>query len=178
MARAGLLLTLVMLCVAAPVAAQQAQPAAGSIALGGSVGFWVPREGLNVGVTGEAFGQFYASARLGVRAFAALASADETAGDGSVRQARVAADLLYNWESGLWHPFVAGGVGVYRTRHAGTPDDSVETKIGPHVGGGAEYFARPWLSVVFEARYHFVAHDNPGRDPSGLTLLAGLKKYF
>ena len=47
-----------------------------------------------------------------------------------------------------------------------------------YLGGGVERFVSPMLSLKGEVRYHRVSRTAAGRDPSGVSVTAGVKRYF
>ena len=101
-------------------------------------------------------------------------------GDPGVRQTRLGLNFLYNWEEGVWHPFITAGFGAHflqRHRDGESVGDSA-TEAAFNLGTGIESFTSRTVALKGEAIYHILG-DAPGiPDPSGLTLTIGLKKYF
>lgn len=150
-------------------------------ALGAEVGFFTPRQsgmgtGLDVDGTFEHYLDARDSIRLGVGWMQAHQNNDSLK---SVREVRVAGDLVHNWEGGALHPFVGAGLGVYflQRRNNGANDGDGATKFGGSILGGLEFFTKKTFAVKAEGRYHIVTKWN-GYDPSGFALTIGLKSYF
>ena len=169
--------------LAAPAlaSAQARQPADDSIAVGGAIGAWLPTdEALDNTPFYEGQVQFQLSPRVGVRFGVGWSNPSfEHESDDSLRQVRIGADLLYNWERGAWHPYVGAGLGAHllQEQDNGANLGDGETKLGGSVLGGIEYFFTRDAALTGEARYQFVDDVN-GLSPSGLLLAAGVKKYF
>ena len=161
--------------------AQARQPAEGAVAVGGAVGAFLPTEdALDTALYLEGQFQFQFSPRVGVRFGVGwtdpqFAREDED----SLRQIRIGADLLYNWEHGAWHPYVGAGLGAHLLQEKDNGRDlgDSESELGGAVLGGVEYFFTDDTVISGEARYQFV-QDIRGLSPSGLLLAAGVKKYF
>lgn len=170
-------------CLAIPplASAQPRQPAEGSIAVGGAVGAFLPSEdAFETAPYFEGQVQFQVNPRVGVRFGVGLTDPDFEREDGdSLRQIRLGADLLYNWERGAWHPYVGAGVGAHLLQFKDNGHDigDGESKLGGSVLGGIEYFFTRDAALGGEARYQFV-DDIDGVGPSGLLLAVGVKKYF
>ncbi len=167
--------------LASPAWAQRRVPHKDSGAIGGEVGLFLPKQdGMDTGPTLEGFYEYYVDARDSVRVGAGWAKPKaEGASDVSVRQVRIAVDLLHNWEGGSIHPFVGAGLGTYflQTRANGHDVGDSQTKLGGTLIGGLEFFTSNTFSVKGEARYHIVMKAN-GYNPSGLALTIGAKTYF
>lgn len=171
----------VLLSMPLPASAQARQPAHESLAVGGAVGVLLPGvEALDNALWLEGQFQFQISPRVGVRFGVGWTDAAfEREPDDSLRQIRIGADLLYNWERGAWHPYVGAGLGAYllQQKDNGASFGDGESKLGGSVLGGIEYFFTRDAVLTGEARYQFVDDVN-GLSPSGLVLAAGVKKYF
>ena len=161
--------------------AQRRVPAAESGAVGGDVGIFLPRsEALDAGPVLQGFYEYYftprASLRLGLGwENPSFAGRD----DEKLRTVRIAVDGVYNWERGAVHPFVGAGIAVHflqPTRNGESVGDS-ETKTGASFFGGVELFTSRTLSFKAEGRYSALG-EAFGINPDGLSLTAGLKKYF
>jgi opacity protein-like surface antigen len=96
-----------------------------------------------------------------------------------MRQIKVGVDLIHNWEGGTIHPFVGAGIGTYflQPRLNGENLGDSATKVGGTLIGGVEAFTSNTFSVKGEARYNVVQKSGP-YNPSGLTLVFGVKSYF
>jgi Outer membrane protein beta-barrel domain len=181
-AKARLLTFVVMIALfASPAWAQRRVPHKDSAALGGEVGLFLPQQdGMDAGPALEGFYEYYLDARDSVRVGVGWASPNaEGESDASVRQVRIAVDLLHNWEGGSIHPFLGAGLGTYflQSRSDGHNVGDSETKFGGTLIGGLEFFTSNTFSVKGEARYHIVTKAN-GYNPSGLALTIGAKAYF
>src|SRR5882672_7915285 len=104
---------------AIPAAAQRRTPVpnAGMWAVGGSIGGGVPQDaslasGLNLSGNIER----YLTRRVSIRGQLGGASNDiaNRGFTGTIRPVYVDGNVVYNWEGGAWHPYVTGGLGVYR----------------------------------------------------------------
>ena len=168
--------------IPASAAAQgRRMPHKDAAAIGGDVGVFLPKEdALTTGLALEGFYEYYLSARDSVRVGAGwLNPKFENESSDSVREIRIAVDLVHNWEGGAVHPFVGAGLGTYflQARDNGENAGDSETKFGGTVFGGAEFFTSKTFSVKGEARYHIVSKVNDF-NPSGLALTVGVKTYF
>ena len=160
-------------------------PAAGTWAVGGSLGAALPSDAsLDKGldVAGDIEG--YLTPRVSVRGQLGGAWWDISGRHftGSIKPVYLDGNLVYNWEGGAWHPYVTGGVGMYHYRsvESGVADGS-DTEAGVNLGGGIEYFFTRDATVTGEALYHKVGTFNSplaAFDGSFWTLSIGLKKYF
>lgn len=161
-------------------------PAKGMAAVGASIGVASPNDnglntGLDLGVTAEG----YLSRRLSVRGEVSGAWFDNAPRgftSGSVTPIALDANAVYNWEGGKIHPYVTGGVGLYRFRFTENGLDSHDTNIGIDLGGGAEYFLHRNTTVTGEILIHIV--DSPVTsylttyDSHYWTVAVGVKRYF
>jgi hypothetical protein len=179
--------TLVALCVVftcflpAAALAQSREPHALSIAIGGDTGILVGNDNVHVGFTPQASGEIYFLPRLSLRILEGW-SRNGVKGDSDLdlEQFRTALSLVWNWEAELWHPFVLAGGSVHsvRMRHSDGQHSSWDTQPGFHVGVGAEFFAKPKVSMKFEGTFYWADRDEFEQEASGFVLTAGLKKYF
>jgi opacity protein-like surface antigen len=171
----------VLLAVPSVASAQRRVPARDSAAVGGDVGFFLPRDGaLTTGPALEGFYEYYLKSRNSIRVGAGWANPKLNRDHAvSMRHVRIAVDTVYNWEGGAVHPFVGAGVGAYflQLMNNGNSVSVSETKPGGTVFGGAEFFATRRVSVKAEARYHLVMNAL-GMNPDGLALTVGVKRYF
>jgi len=170
-----------LLYLPSSAAAQGRMPHQGAGALGAEGAVFMPKQdGMTTGPDFGGFYEYYLTARDGLRMGAEWSNprVDVEHTDG-VRQIRVGADLVHNWEGGKIHPFVGAGLGAYflQPRDNGHDIGSSDTKLGGSILGGVEVFTAKTFSVKGEARYHIVSKSN-GYDPSGLALTIGVKGYF
>jgi hypothetical protein len=170
-----------MLGLSATASAQARMPHKGASAFGGEVGVFLPQQsGMTTGPALEGSYEYYLTARNSLRVGAGWANPKQDANsDARMRQIRIGADLVHNWEGGAVHPFVGAGLGSYflQPRLNGENLGSRATKLGGRVFGGAEFFASKTVSIKAEAGYHAVSKSGP-YDPSGLSLTIGVKGYF
>jgi hypothetical protein len=188
-----------------PAAAQTRVPDAGIAAIGGSIGAALPAgdqldNGLHLAATVEGF----LTPRVAVRGDvgAGWIGADRRGFRKDLRLPFFNVHLVYNWERGVWHPYITGGLGLYRYTSAiptgtmdpklrdalialgldpsrGTVEDS-DNEFGANLGGGIEYFLSSRSTIVGDFRYHGVG-DVAGIIPfegSFFSLSVGLKRYF
>ncbi len=166
---------------AVPASAQLTQPHAGALAVAGEGGFFVPDKELGIAPTISGSADFYLLNRVSVRGLLGWTSPDfQGRSEDSLRQIFILGDVLYNWEGGAWHPYVAGGFGLHflKTKVAGRAIDDWRKKGGLNGGAGIEYFSMHDVTVKVELLYQFVAHEDFEVNPSGLALKIGLKKYL
>lgn len=163
----------------APAMAQT--PDTGLIGVGGDIGVFFPDEAFETTLTLDAFGEYYVTPRISVRALLGWAKPGfENQTENNFRQTRLLFNGVYNWEMEEWHPYVTAGAGFYWVRQLfeNLPDPDGETRGGINLGGGVEYFLDDNSSLKFEGRWDFVS-DPPGLpDASGFTLTFGYKRYF
>jgi len=161
--------------------AQSRVPSEGSMAAGAEAGFFKPADGdLDATPIIGGFFEYYFTPRLSVRPGVTFLDPGFDLEDGdSLRQMRIGADVIYNWERGKWHPFVGGGIGVHilRLRDNGVAFGDTANQFGLSVLGGAERFFNRRTSVKFEGRAQFV-EDAFGFDPGGFSGTVGIKRYF
>ena len=170
----------VFICAATPAWAQRT-PHRDMSAIGGDVGLFLPRQdGMTTGPALEGFFEHYLSARDSIRVNVGWANpkVDREQSD-SMRQIRIGADLVHNWEGGAIHPFAGAGRGAYflQARDNGRSVGDRRTRLGGNLLGGVEFFTSNRFSVKGEGRYHIVSKAD-GYDPSGLALSIGIKGYF
>jgi hypothetical protein len=173
------------LALALPSAAQaqRRMPAAGSGAVGGDVGIFLPQDDeLDSGLVLDGFYEYYFEPRTSLRLMVGYMNPGlDREDDDSLRYVRVGGDVVYNWEGGAIHPFVGAGLGVYmmQFKDNGESVGDSESKFGGNLFGGVELFTSPTFSVKGEAKYHIVGEiENTSVNPSGLSLTIGVKKYF
>lgn len=166
------------------VQAQGRVPTTESGAIGGDVGIFMPRsDELNPGLSLDGYYEYYFAPRTSIRLGLGWTNPEfERDPDANMRHIRVGGDLIYNWEGGTIHPFVGAGLGLYilEPRADGNALFDSESKLGGVLLGGFEFFTGRTTAVKAEASYHLISNvDNFGpRNPDGLKLSVGLKKYF
>jgi hypothetical protein len=163
------------------LAAAQRVPAAQAAALGAEIGWLLPEEDeFEPAAAVSGFFEYYFTPRVSLRPSVGWTEPEfDRDEDDSIRQIRLSVDLQYNWEGGIFHPFVGAGFGAYflQVRDEGVDRGDSETKPGFNLDGGLEIFMAESVAFKGEGRYDFVdSGDLP--DPSGLTLTVGLKTYF
>ena len=176
--------------IAVPASAQPRTrarvPNSNSWAIGGSLGAGLPSDpSLDKGldVAGDIEG--YLTPRVSIRGQLGATWWDITGRHftGTIKPLYLDGNIVYNWEGGAWHPYVTGGIGMYRyaATESGAADAS-DTKAGVNIGGGIEYFFARDATVTGEALYHKVgAFATPltvFTDGSFWTISIGVKKYF
>jgi len=158
------------------------QPHAGSLAIGADFGLYRPDEEFQVGVTPEAFVEFYVTGRWSIRLLGGWARPKFLDRTRSMDHVRVTANVAYNWEHEYWHPFVSAGIGLYAVQGYLVDDTPVGQRfyrVGFNVATGVEYFWSPKIAVKFEFNYHRAPIVSEiGDGPHGFAVTAGLKKYF
>jgi hypothetical protein len=162
-------------------AAQGRMPHQNATAIGAEGAVFMPKQdGMTTGPDFGGFFETYLTPRVGLRIGAEWSNPKrEVEHVDSMRQVRVGADLVHNWEGGKIHPFVGAGLGAYflQQKDNGVNFGDSATKLGGTLLGGLEVFTSKTFSVKGEARYHIVSKWN-NYDPSGLALTIGAKAYF
>lgn len=182
-----ILLTLGLFTLAeTPAFAQPRVPDAGMGAIGGWIGATVPRDasldnGLEIGGTVEG----YLTPRVSVRGQVGAAWWDITGRGftGTVKPLFFTGNLVYNWERGIWHPYVTAGIGGYRFKTTINPSlDGSDTKVGVNLGGGIEYFFTRRSTITGELLFHKVDGFNAPVTTFGngsfWSFAVGAKHYF
>jgi hypothetical protein len=162
MRSSGLLVivALMMLAAAVPASAQRRVPAAGMWAFGASTGAAGPSDAsLDTGLQLAGTIERYMTPRVSIRGQLGASWWDITGRhfSGTLTPVFLDGNVVYNWEGGVWHPFVTGGVGLYRY-HASesATQDRTDTKAGVNVGGGVELFLTRRATMTTELDYHKV----------------------
>jgi hypothetical protein len=181
MHKLSLICTLVTVLIYPFQSAEAQTPTEGMAAIAGSIGVMVPDEQLENTITIEGQGEYYLTPRVSFRSLLNWSSpgfAGRT--EDNFRQFRWLFGAVYNWEQGVFHPFVTGGAGAYFVRQQldDREDPDGETRGGIHLGGGVEYFTSGRTTIKGEARWDIVSHPPGLPDASGFTLMIGLKRYF
>ena len=176
----------VLLIGATQASAQRRAPSTGMWALGGSIGGSVPSDpSLSNGLEFAGNVETYVTPRVSIRGQLGGAWSDIVGRGftGTINPVFVDGNIVYNWEGGVWHPFVTGGVGIYHYRSlldgAGNGSD---TRPGVDLGGGVEYFYSRRGTITFETLYHAVNEVNTPLTTFNKgqfwTVGVGLKRYF
>jgi opacity protein-like surface antigen len=173
---------------ALPAAAQRRTPVpnTGMWAIGGSLGGGIPQDaslGSGVDLAGNI--EAYLSPRVSIRGQLGGASNDivNRGFAGTISPVYVDGNLVYNWEGGVWHPYVTGGLGVYRFRASeNLVPTATDTALGVDVGGGIEYFLNRRVTLTGEVLFHDVGQIQTPlttfNQGNFWTTTFGLKRYF
>ena len=121
--------------------------------------------------------EYYTSSRVSWRGQLGVTSFDaDLPGNASVDTTFLNGNVLYNWEGGQVHPYVTGGVGVYRKNASSSlPSKFDETVVGVNGGGGIDWFLGSRWALEFEGTFHGLAGENPNTLFFGT---AGVKFWF
>lgn len=176
-------LTVALVLSAAPVFAQRT-PSKGMAAVTAAIGAGKPNDnsldnGFDLAISLDG----YLTSRVSVRGQlgASWWDVQNRGFAGTVKPVRFDGNLVYNWEGGVWHPFVTAGPGVYSFKSTTGGRDGRDTHIGANFGGGLEYFFRRRTTITAEALYHAVPSFDTAFatfDGSYWTIDIGLKGYF
>jgi hypothetical protein len=155
-------------------------------AIGGSVGAGVPSDpslGNGFDLAGNLEG--YVTPRVSIRAQLGGTWLDVVGRHftGTINPVFLDGNLVYNWEGGAVHPFVTGGVGMYRYRSLIDGAAAMtDTRPGVDVGGGVELFYHRRTAMTAEALYHAVSQVNSPvttfNQGQFWTFGVGVKQYF
>jgi hypothetical protein len=151
------------------------------VALGAAIGVLFPDEAFENALVLEGNGEWYLTRRVSVRALLGWSSPGfDNRTEDHFRQVKLLFNGVYNWEGGVWHPFVSGGAGAYFVRRLfeDRPDPDGEIRGGINLGGGIEYFANRVTTIKVEGREDIVSHPPGLPDATGFTLTFGVKRYF
>ncbi len=165
------------LAVGCPMLARaqaQRMPREGGLSVWGTGGFVSPSEGAfssAFGVSGGIDYFFTRALSIGVAAGGWRTSTDLGS---HANELYFDAVGTYNWEMGQFHPFVQGGLGLYREDF---PARSASTKFGGFAGGGLDVFVSRTWALEGAARYH-AAESTSGLEGNFFEALAGVKVYF
>jgi hypothetical protein len=175
---------------AAPSAAQGRErtpvPNTGMWAIGGAIGGGAPRDpSLNGKVDIAASVERYFSPRVSIRAQLGGEWNDivNRGFTGTLSPVFLDGNIVYNWEGGAWHPFLTGGVGMYRYRSFENQTRSMtDTSAGLDGGGGIEYFVNRHVTFDGELLYHAVGKVQTPlttfNQGEFWTFTVGVKRYF
>jgi hypothetical protein len=161
-------------------------PAADMWAVGGSLGATIPTDSsLDKGLEVVGNAEFYLTPRVSIRGQLGAGKWDVIGRGftGTVKPLYVDGNVVYNWEGGALHPYVTGGVGVYRFGSSfGLLPDFSDTHPGIDGGGGVEYFFTRRAAMTFELLYHkvdaFTAPLTAFGAGSFWSFAVGGKAYF
>jgi hypothetical protein len=166
--------------------AQRGVPAEGTWAVGGSVGAGVPSDpslGNGIDLAGNLEG--YLTPRVSIRGQLGGTTADIVGRHftGTVNPVFLDGNIVYNWQGGVLHPFVTGGVGMYGYRSSISGAATMtDTRPGVDFGGGVEVFYNRRTTMTAEALYHAVSQVDTAvttfNQGQFWTLGFGLKRYF
>jgi opacity protein-like surface antigen len=161
-------------------------PTEGMWGLGGSVGSAAPTDAsLQSGLEVSGNLETYLTSRVSVRGQVGTSWSDITGRHftGTITPTFFDANVVYNWEGGVIHPFITAGVGVYHfhASESATQDQS-DTKAGLNGGGGLEFFFDRRTTLTGEVGYHKVGAFNTPLatfdNGSFWRVALGLKRYF
>jgi len=175
--------------LANPAAAQRRAsqvPTEGMWGVGGSIGAAGPSDAsLQNGFDFAGNIERYLTPRFSIRGQLGVTSWDIQGRGfgGSITPFFADANAVYNWEGGVVHPYLTGGVGLYHYHASETATQGrSDTKPGLNFGGGAEVFFNRRTTLTGELTYHKVgAFDSPlttFQDGSFWRFGVGLKRYF
>ena len=162
-------------------AAAQTNVEPGAIAVGGDIGVFFPDEAFEKTITFDAFGEYYATPSLSVRAMFGYASPGfENFTEDHFRQVRLLFNGVYYFEYNNFLPYVTAGAGAYFVRQLfeNAPDPDSETRGGLNFGVGTEYSLGGGASVKGELRWDIVSQPTGFPDATGFSITVGYKRYF
>jgi hypothetical protein len=165
--------------LATSAAAQTPEP--GAIAAGGDIGVLFPDEAFEKTITIDAFGEYYATPNLSIRAMFGWASPGfENFTEDHFRQVKLLFNGVYYFQYNNWLPYVTAGAGAYFVRELfeNAPDPDSETRGGVNFGVGTEYSVGEGATVKGELRWDIVSHPAGFSDATGVALTFGYKRYF
>lgn len=171
--------TLLSSLLVVPAAAQT--PDTGMLGAGVDVGVLFPDDAFESTITVDGYAETYLTPRFSLRGMLAWASPGvDGRTEDHFRQLKLLFNGVYNWEYGVWHPFVTAGAGAYFVRLLldDRADPDGETRGGINFGGGVEYFTSQLTTVKGEVRWDIVSHPRGFPDATGITLTVGVKRYF
>ena len=176
----------VLLGYSISAAAQGRVPATGEWAAGASIGAAVPADpSLQNGIELSGNVENYLTPRVSIRGQLGGSWNDITGRNfsGTVTPIYIDGNVVYNWEGGNIHPYVTGGIGLYRFHSSvnGAPDGA-DTKAGLDAGGGIELFFTRRSVMTAELLYHkvgaFASPVTTFNDGSFWRFAIGAKTYF
>ncbi|HZI94173.1 MAG TPA: outer membrane beta-barrel protein [Patescibacteria group bacterium] len=155
-------------------------PKEGDMAVSGNLGFANAFDnnfdGLEPVFTGTF--EYYSSPRISWRGLLGVTSFDvddSIANNASIDYQFFNANIVYNWEHGVIHPYVTGGVGIYTKDEKNLPSSFGDSEVGLNGGGGIDWFLGERWGLKFEGTFHGLT----GEDPNLFFLgTAGFKWWF
>jgi Outer membrane protein beta-barrel domain len=171
---------LIIMAFASSAHAQGQVPDRGMLAVGFDAGVVAPSDDeLQSAFAIGAYAEYYLTPRVSLRPGVLVASPQfGPEPDASLRSARFAVDGLYNWERGVWHPFVGLGLAIHRQRFEESDATLAEgTELGLDVLGGVEYFVSGRATIKAEAGFRPAGGLDGWPDPSAVTFTLGFKWY-
>ncbi len=161
------------------LAAAQRMPREGGFAVFGGLGVSNPTDedfDADVGFSGGF--DYFVTRNFSLGALGGAWKSDTDFGD-DAKEAYADFTATYNWEGGVLHPFVQGGVGAY---FVDFPFGDSDTEFGGFVGGGLDIFFTRSTAVDLAFRYHVVPDVDVGFsnevDAKFFEAHAGVKFYF
>jgi Outer membrane protein beta-barrel domain len=178
-----------LLVSAIPAAAQRRStpvPNTGMWSIGGAIGAGVPTDpSLSGGLALAGNVERYLTRRLSIRGELGGAWNDIVGRHftGTVSPVFLDGNVVYNWEGGIWHPYVTGGLGMYRYRSfESLAPGRTDTSLGLDVGAGLEYFTNRRVTLTAEFLYHDINQINTPlatfTQGQFWTITGGVKRYF
>ena len=177
-----------LLVSAIPAAAQRRAPVpnTGMWSIGGAIGAGMPSDpSLGGGLDLAGNVERYVTPRLSIRGQLGGEWNDIVGRNftGTISPVFLDGNVVYNWEGGVWHPYLTGGLGMYRYRSRETlVTGMTDTSLGADLGGGIEYFTNRRVTLTAEFLFHDI---NQIRTPLTTfnqgqfwTITAGVKRYF
>lgn len=149
-------------------------PSAGTWAAGAGVGFANPLgdNDFDAEPTVEGYIEYFFTPNVsgrGTLSFTSFDGPDIGVGNDDVDIFSCTANIVYQWEGGVVHPFVTGGLGLYN--YDSDLDDS-DLEPGINGGGGINWYLANRFALKFEA----LLHATDAREPdSYLALTAGAR---
>jgi hypothetical protein len=169
---------LVLLLLPALAAAQR-MPREGGFSVFGGLGLSKPTEGnfdADVGFSGGF--EYFLTRNFSIGALGGGWKSDTDFG-GDAKEAYIDFIATYNWEGGVIHPFVQGGLGPY---FVDFPFGGSDTGFGGFVGGGLDIFFARAAAIDLAFRYHIAQDRDIGfgeeLDANFFEAHAGVKFYF
>jgi hypothetical protein len=169
-----------------PAPTPVAVPTEPSTGIGASVGPSVTSsQYLNNGFDFDAHVERFVARRVAIRGQFGSAGSDIVGLSyaGTLKPMYFLGNVVYNWQRGVWRPYVTGGGGVYRYSFEEAGVKGSRTNGGMDGGGGIEYFFMPGTAITAETLLHMVDNVPTNRATLGFkgsfwTFSIGAKKYF
>jgi hypothetical protein len=102
---------------------------------------------------------------------------------GTIQPVFFLGNVVYNWETAEWRPYVTAGAGMYHFGFTEADVTGSNTKGGLNVGAGVEYLFSPDAAITAEGLFHRVGLVPTNRAALGFkgsfwSFTVGAKKYF